>query len=117
VVTDVGSVKYPIVTALSDALAGKARFVGSHPMAGSEQSGIEAARRDLFDNAVCIVTPREDTDKAALQLVYDFWKALGCTVKTLAPLEHDELSPASAICRILSPRRWSTWCAATGRIR
>jgi prephenate dehydrogenase len=91
VVTDVGSVKYPIVTALSDALAGKARFVGSHPMAGSEQSGIEAARRDLFDNAVCIVTPREDTDKAALQLVYDFWKALGCSVKTLAPLEHDEI--------------------------
>ncbi len=91
VVTDVGSVKYPIVTALSDALAGKARFVGSHPMAGSEQSGIDAARRDLFDNAVCIVTPREDTDKAALQLVYDFWKAIGCTVKTLAPLEHDEI--------------------------
>jgi prephenate dehydrogenase len=91
VVTDVGSVKYPIVTALSDALAGKARFVGSHPMAGSEQSGIEAARRDLFENAVCIVTPREDTDKAALQLVYDFWKAIGCTVKTLAPLEHDEI--------------------------
>jgi prephenate dehydrogenase len=91
VVTDVGSVKYPIVAALSDALAGKARFVGSHPMAGSEQSGIEAARRDLFDNAVCIVTPREDTHKAALQLVYDFWKAIGCTVKTLPPLEHDEI--------------------------
>ncbi len=91
VVTNVGSVKYPIVTALSDALAGKARFVGSHPMAGSEQSGIDAARRDLFDNAVCIVTPREDTDKSALQLVYDFWKAIGCTVKTLPPLEHDEI--------------------------
>jgi prephenate dehydrogenase len=91
IVTDVGSVKYPIVTALSDALAGKARFVGSHPMAGSEQSGIEAARRDLFDNAVCIVTPREDTDKAALQVVYDFWKAIGCSVKTLAPQEHDEI--------------------------
>ncbi len=91
VVTDVGSVKYPIVTVLSDAFAGKARFVGSHPMAGSEQSGIDAARRDLFDNAVCIVTPREDTDKAALQLVHDFWKAIGCTVKTLAPLEHDEI--------------------------
>jgi prephenate dehydrogenase len=60
-------------------------------MAGSEQSGIEAARRDLFDNAVCIVTPREDTDKAALHLVYDFWKSIGCTVKTLAPLEHDEI--------------------------
>jgi len=91
VVTDVGSVKYPVVTALSDALAGKACFVGSHPMAGSEQSGIEAARRDLFDNTVCIVTPREDTDKAALQVVYDFWKSIGCSVKTLAPLEHDEI--------------------------
>jgi cyclohexadieny/prephenate dehydrogenase len=91
VVTDVGSVKYPIVNELSDALAGKARFVGSHPMAGSEQSGIEAARRDLFENAVCIVTPREDTDKAALEVVYEFWKALGCSVKTLAPLEHDEI--------------------------
>jgi prephenate dehydrogenase len=91
IVTDVGSVKYPIVTALSDALHSKARFVGSHPMAGSEQSGIEAARRDLFDNAVCIVTPREDTDKAALQVVYDFWKAIGCSVKTLKPQEHDEI--------------------------
>jgi prephenate dehydrogenase len=91
VVTDVGSVKYPVVTAMSDALNGKARFVGSHPMAGSEQSGIEAAKRDLFENAACIVTPREDTDKAALQVVYDFWKALGCTVKTLGPVEHDEI--------------------------
>ena len=92
VVTDVGSVKYPIVTALSDALNGKAHFVGSHPMAGSEQSGIDAARRDLFENATCIVTPREDTDKAALTVVYNFWKALGCSVKTLGPLEHDEIA-------------------------
>ncbi|HUI07620.1 MAG TPA: prephenate dehydrogenase/arogenate dehydrogenase family protein [Verrucomicrobiae bacterium] len=91
VVTDVGSVKYPVVNALSDALAGKARFVGSHPMAGSEQSGIDAARRDLFENAICIVTPREDTDQAALGTVYNFWKAIGCSVKTLAPLAHDEI--------------------------
>src|SRR5258708_31521762 len=89
IVTDVGSVKYTIVTALSDALQGQARFVGSHPMAGSEQSGIDAAKRDLFDNAVCIVTPREDTDKAALNVVYDFLKALRCFAKTLAPLEPD----------------------------
>jgi prephenate dehydrogenase len=91
VVTDVGSVKYSIVAALSDALDGKAHFVGSHPMAGSEQSGIEAARRELFDGAVCIVTPREDTDKAALQFVHDFWKSLGCAVRTLAPQQHDEI--------------------------
>lgn len=91
VVTDVGSVKYPIVTALTAALAGKARFVGSHPMTGSEQSGIDAAKRDLFENAVCIVTPCEDTDKGAQQLVYEFWKTLGCSVQTLAPHAHDEI--------------------------
>ena len=88
VVTDVGSVKYPIVTALSALFP---RFVGSHPMAGSEQAGIEAARRDLFDNAACIVTPRPDTDKTALQLVYDFWKKLCCQVRTLPPEQHDEI--------------------------
>jgi prephenate dehydrogenase len=91
VVTDVGSVKYPVVSALTHTLAGRARFVGSHPMAGSEQSGIEAARRDLFEKAVCIVTPTEATDKAALELVHNFWKAIGCNVRTLAPQEHDEM--------------------------
>jgi len=90
-VTDVGSVKYPVVRALSHTLAGRARFVGSHPMAGSEQAGIEAARRDLFEKAVCIITPTEETDKTALQLVHDFWKALGCNVRTLSPTEHDEV--------------------------
>src|SRR5258708_19693174 len=76
IVTDVGSVKYTIVTALSDALQGQARFVGSHPMAGSEQSGIDAAKRDLFDNPLSILTPRQHTDKPPLHLVYDFWNSL-----------------------------------------
>ncbi len=88
VVTDVGSVKYTVVNALAGLLP---KFVGSHPMAGSEQAGIEAARRELFDNTVCIVTPRKDTDKAALNLVFEFWKSLGCQVRTLAPQEHDEI--------------------------
>jgi prephenate dehydrogenase len=91
VVTDVGSVKYPVVTDLSEALKGRARFVGSHPMAGSEQAGIEAAKRELFEKAVCIVTPTEGTDQAALDLVYAFWKELGCQVRTLSPTEHDEI--------------------------
>ncbi len=88
VVTDVGSVKYTIVNTLTHLLP---KFVGSHPMTGSEQAGIEAARRDLFDGAVCIVTPREDTDPAALKRVFEFWKSLGCQVRTLAPLQHDEI--------------------------
>jgi prephenate dehydrogenase len=88
VVTDVGSVKYTIVNTLSHLLP---KFVGAHPMAGSEQAGLEAARRELFDNGVCIVTPRDDTDKAALNLVFDFWKSIGCQVRTLGPQQHDEI--------------------------
>ena len=91
VVTDVGSVKYPVVTQLDHLLAGKARFVGSHPMAGSEQSGMGAARKDLFEGTVCILTPTEKTDAGALQQVGEFWKSLGASIRTLPPLEHDEV--------------------------
>ncbi|MBI5397618.1 MAG: prephenate dehydrogenase/arogenate dehydrogenase family protein [Verrucomicrobia bacterium] len=91
VVTDVGSVKYPVVRELSHILNGKARFVGSHPMAGSEQSGLKAARKDLFDGTVCILTPVEETDPDALRTVAEFWKAIGASIRTLPPLEHDEM--------------------------
>jgi len=91
VITDVGSVKYPVVTALTHTLAGRAQFVGAHPMAGSEQAGIEAARRDLFDKAVCILTPTPETDQPALERVFEFWSRIGCTVRTLSPTEHDEI--------------------------
>lgn len=87
-VTDVGSVKYPVVRALS---ARFRRFIGAHPMAGSEQSGMAAARADLFERAVCIVTPVAETDPVALQWGHDFWRALGCAVRTLPPAVHDEV--------------------------
>ena len=90
-VTDVGSVKYPVVTALEDLLGDAAGFVGAHPMAGSEQSGLEVARADLFEEAVCILTPTERTDPAALNRIHDFWVALGCRVRTIAPSVHDEV--------------------------
>lgn len=91
VVTDVGSVKYPVVTTLTQLFHGHGRYVGSHPMAGSEQAGIEAAKRDLFENAVCILTPTDGTDKPATKLVHDFWCMLGCQVRTLSPQAHDEV--------------------------
>ncbi len=90
-VTDVGSVKYPVVASLEHLLAGNARFVGSHPMAGSDESGVAAAQADLFEGAVCIVTPTDATDRAALGQVAEFWQALGMRVRTLPPVEHDEL--------------------------
>lgn len=86
-VTDAGSVKARIVAALGESLGG--RFIGAHPMAGSEQSGISAARPDLFDGAVCILTPTPDSDPQALDAVRNFWKVAGCRVSEMSPVSHD----------------------------
>ncbi|HWB60369.1 MAG TPA: prephenate dehydrogenase [Chthoniobacteraceae bacterium] len=90
-VTDVGSVKRPVVESLGRIFAGRARFVGSHPMAGSEQTGIEAARADLFEGTVCIVTPEGNTPPEDVRLAREFWAALGCRPEILTPAEHDEV--------------------------
>ncbi len=90
VVTDVGSVKGALVVELGAIFAGKMRFVGSHPMAGSDQSGLRAARADLFAGAVCVVTPAADSDTAAVATVSAFWEALGCQVCQFSPSAHDE---------------------------
>ena len=79
IVTDVGSVKAGVVRELESLVAkAGAHFVGSHPMAGAEKTGVSAARADLFENAVCVVTPTKKTNRAALKKVEQFWKALGC---------------------------------------
>jgi len=91
-VTDVGSVKEPVCRALAPLLEGRALFVGSHPMAGSEKAGLSAARPDLFQNAVCIVTPEEGrTPVLAEQRAVAFWSALGGRVKSLTPEVHDRV--------------------------
>ena len=87
IVTDAGSVKAKIVAALEPVLGG--RFVGAHPMAGSEQNGIQAAREDLFDGAVCILTPTASTDPSALEAVRAMWSAAGCVLREMGASEHD----------------------------
>jgi prephenate dehydrogenase len=87
VVTDAGSVKEKIVVALESELG--PRFVGAHPMAGSERSGLAAAREDLFDGAVCVVTPTATTDPTALAAVRELWSAAGCVLREMGPAEHD----------------------------
>ena len=92
IVTDVGSVKGPVVRELGPLLAeAGAHFVGSHPMAGAEKMGASAARADLFNNAVCILTPGPGTQAGALERVESFWKALGTRTLRLSPERHDEL--------------------------
>ena len=86
-VTDAGSVKARIVAALENSLGG--RFIGAHPMAGSEQSGISWARADLFDGAACILTPTPGSDPRALDEVRRFWKEAGCRLCEMSPAAHD----------------------------
>ncbi len=89
-VTDAGSVKHSVTERLAPVLG--SRFVGAHPMAGSERSGLGAARADLFREAPCIVTPREDSDPEAVRRISEFWASLGCRISSMPPAEHDRLA-------------------------
>lgn len=92
VVTDVGSVKGHLCRACDEAISPRARFVGSHPMAGSEKTGWENATETLFENRVCFVTPLADADDKAVSLVAGFWRDLGAIVTAVSPDRHDEIT-------------------------
>lgn len=97
VVTDVGSVKAGVVRALEPVIArAGAFFVGSHPMAGNERSGVGAAHPDLFEGAVSVVTPTARTAAKALQQVRRLWRGVGCRLLELTPEEHDRLVSRSS---------------------
>lgn len=87
-VTDAGSAKAGVVHLLEGILGD--RFVGSHPMAGSEKNGIEAAQEDLFEGAVSIITPTARTRPSAMEAVRTLWHAAGCRLVELSPELHDE---------------------------
>ena len=91
IVTDVGSVKSELSRACTAALGSQGRFVGSHPMAGSEKTGMENANSDLFVERVCFVTPFEETDPEAIQSVSEFWQGLGSFTITETPERHDAI--------------------------
>jgi len=97
IVTDVGSVKATVVRELESLLAkAGARFVGSHPMAGSERTGVAAARADLFVDAVCVITPTRRSDKVAVRKVEQLWKSVGSRLLRLTPRAHDDLVSRSS---------------------
>jgi prephenate dehydrogenase len=97
IVTDVGSVKAGVVREL-ESLVQKAgaHFVGSHPMAGAEKTGVKAARADLFVDAVCVVTPTKRSNAVAVRKTEQFWKSLGARTLKLAPEQHDLLVSRSS---------------------
>ena len=89
-VTDVASTKAKITQAAEEALGPDAAFVGGHPMAGSEQSGIEAARADLFDGAYYVLTPTPETDMDAYRRVHSYIASMGARVISVDAAGHDE---------------------------
>ena len=100
VLTDVGSTKSVLVETVEAQLRGQGldtfSFVGGHPMAGSHETGVGAARATLFENATCIVTPTENTDPDALQQVKNLWEFVGGVPHLLSPETHDLLVGAAS---------------------
>ncbi len=91
IVTDVGSVKAPLIAALEPLLAGRARFVAGHPIAGTERSGVAAAFPELFEGRCCILTPSDETDRSALEAVRGLWEGVGMRVVTMDAARHDHV--------------------------
>lgn len=90
IITDVASVKGPLCALAEKAPASVARrFVPGHPIAGSERSGVAAARGDLFLAHRVILTPLPTTDETAMAAVRELWEAAGATIFELAVDEHD----------------------------
>jgi len=91
IVSDVSSLKAEVIRAVVPHLPEPERFVGAHPVAGTEHSGPEAAFETLFRGRHCILTPLEDTDPAAVATVGAMWRAAGMTVETMTPEHHDRV--------------------------
>ncbi len=90
IVTDVASTKGGVVRAARKHLKPPARFIGGHPMAGSERSGVQAARADLFEGAYWILTPGADVDADAYRDLHALVGSLGARVVSVDPRSHDE---------------------------
>lgn len=97
VLTDVGSAKGNVVRAARLAFTGKAiRFVPGHPIAGSEQSGVEASNSQLFRRHKVILTPCEQSDESALTRVGALWRELGADVEHMEVEHHDQVLAATS---------------------
>jgi prephenate dehydrogenase len=92
VVTDVGSTKSELLKTMEPLFKDStAYFVGSHPIAGSEKTGIEAGNPDLYEGRLTVVCPSDDTPAEADALVSDLWKSAGSEVVEMSPAEHDAM--------------------------
>lgn len=97
VLTDVASVKGNLLRRARQVWGAEpANLVLAHPIAGSEESGVEAARADLFEGHRVIITPTEATDPAAVSVVADMWRAVGADVEQMDVERHDRVLAATS---------------------
>lgn len=97
VLTDVGSAKGSVVKAARELMGDQiSNFVPGHPIAGTEQSGVEASFAELFVNHRVILTPLEETDQQAHKLITDMWQAVGADVIDLDVEHHDQVLAATS---------------------
>ena len=91
ILTDTGSVKSPLLEMMCSPEYKKIRFVGGHPIAGSEHFGPAAAQQNLFSGKRCVLTPGEKTDKDWIRIVRKFWESLGAKVSEMDAESHDQM--------------------------
>jgi len=92
ILSDLGSVKQSVVADLKTSFGYvPPNFILAHPIAGSEQSGVQAAKPQLFQQRPLVITPLENTNPQALKTIIDLWQNLGALVLELTPKRHDEL--------------------------
>ncbi len=92
IVTDVGSTKQWLSDEVTHALEGStAVYIGSHPMAGSEKTGLEAARGNLYEGASVLVTPVAEGPADPVKRLTAFWESVGASVNLMTPAAHDAL--------------------------
>ncbi|HEY5621315.1 MAG TPA: prephenate dehydrogenase/arogenate dehydrogenase family protein, partial [Pontiella sp.] len=92
VVTDVGSTKSELLSRIEPLFSrSDAHFVGSHPIAGSEKTGIDAGNPDLYEGRLTVVCPSANTPEDAAQAVCALWKHAGSEVVAMSPEQHDAM--------------------------
>lgn len=89
IVTDVGSVKEAVVSAMKPHLPKTVHFIAGHPVAGTEYSGPDAGFGSLFENRWCILTPEVGADEKAVEKLKSFWEKCGSNVEIMTPKHHD----------------------------
>ena len=98
VITDAGSTKGDILASAREILGEQfGQFVGGHPIAGAEKSGVSAAKSDLFLGKNVVLTPTSETNRDAVASIADFWRSCGANVSEMSAETHDSIDRKSVV--------------------